>query len=573
MSVIYKIKPATSNLVINEWENIIQNLAPGLTHTLPIVSYDVTDLFPVWFLVGADPVTIITVDGTLFNINSLASYTISTPGLYKFEYVQTRWYMTTTDMVPTSNDLKLENTIHVAKNGDDTLALASVFQPFSIKFPFLTIEAAHAASNPNHTIMVWPGKYTMTAPLDFDGTKARKIYHQPGVTITSYPSDYQYKITPQENAQILGYPDYNMKFPLWANTAPNTDICFFEWEFGNIVNDSLGAVFQAATFASMKGSMRGRKMSDCYFSANAWNQIDFKIDEWVGATSSFLQFDDPNGFNGTVWISQYGNATFNLSGLSKRFTKIDKSQFTNSAQSLINVQQGGYATDRVIEIDANFITMDSPGFNHDASIIRWRGNAYHSKSNLVGNEMPFYYATSPVSGGDKNKPVMEHWGTIVTRESETYPFRNCTLIQIRCAGTFIWHGNYKEAGFDDTGIGTPFPVIDVSNGDVDGTTRVIFDGVFMTGQSATVGPIRLNETGNETNDLQAIFMNNLAICEGIEKNIAPIYSTTGRPTRLFVLHSLGITGELDPAVFGNYMSNNRMYYDTDVKYKISEYID
>ena len=65
----------------------------------------------------------------------------------------------------------------------------------------------------------------------------------------------------------------------------------------------------------------------------------------------------------------------------------------------------------------------------------------------------------------------------------------------------------------------------------------------------------------------------VAICEGTEKIEAPIYSTTGRPTRLLVMHSLGLSGPLDEAIFGNYMSNNRMYYDTDVKYKIPEYLD
>jgi len=594
MSTTYKYRPVTTNITVDYWDKILDVQAPGLTLTMPAVD-DLSLKNGGWFLfIGTtNPYDLTTIDGSTFAENGLNTLTVSDGEMYELIYVNNQWWKrplpgsagSPTEILDLGNldymanpnngsppvawntSVPIQNMIFVAKNGNDATAV-----PGDLKRPYLTIEAAHAASTPNDTVHVFAGKYTFTTSLLFDGTHARKVYMHPGVTITSLNIDYTFKISPLETMQILGYADFNIKFPLFANIGFTTDIAFIEFEFNKMINDSAGLSYQGVDLTSLKGSMRGRTINDIFFDCTSWKQIELQVDEWLVDQSSMLDFDDPTTNNGSTYLTQYGTSTFKLSGFSQPLAKLNKPTVGVSAQPFIKISQGGTIYDQLIEIFANIYSYDGPAFLHGGGTLRWTGDGFHHKSNTLGNEMPFYATQTPGVGGQRSKMQMEHWGTLVMALNATHPYLNSTLIDIRHSGNFIWHGKYKARGFDELAIGTPFPCISVQNTDVDGEINVIFDGVWEVAQDATVGPIRLSGLGNDANKIIPIFLNNIVICPSDEKIVEPIWSSTGETIGLYVIHSLAINHAINDDVFPNLMSVDRMYVDTDLQYPIPEYL-
>lgn len=592
MSNKYHIKQVATSYAIQPYDDILDSVAPGLTHDMPAFEdQSVKTGFEFLLLATVAPVDLQTVDASIFFESGVNTLTVTDVGLHKFKYVEGQWYriyfgaapggglteiLDNADLTYTANpnngsppvtwdvNVPVLNTIFVSKNGNDATA-----EPWNLKLPYLTLEAAHAASTPNDTVVVFPGKYTMTGSLLFDGNFARKIYLFPGVLITSLAVDYTFKISGQETMQILGYGDFNIKFPLFNNVDFVTDIAFFEWEFNKVVNDSFGTNFQGTDLTSLKGSIRGRSILDVYFDATSWNQIDMQLDEWIVDQSSMLQFDDPNDNNGTTYIATYGPATFKLSGFSKPRVDLKKPTVSVGAQAFITIAFGGSKFERLMDFDADFYTMDGPAIAQGGGTIRWRGNGYHMKSNTLGNEMPFYTCYTVFSGDNLKKPHFEHWGTVVTKSSEAFPYLNNTLFDIRQSGDFILHGVYKNSGQDELSLGTPFPVVQVLSGDTDGTCRPVFDGVFVNDRVADTGVIKLEEIGAGAL-LKPTFMTCLAICAGTEKPVGPIFTTSG-PIRIFVYHSLGLNAAIDDTNIVNIMSVDRHYVDSDIQYPVPEY--
>lgn len=463
-------------------------------------------------------------------------------------------------------DNKFENAIHVAKNGNDTLALQTLYQPFSTKVPFLTIEAAFNASTPNNTIVVWPGKYTMVTSLLLDGNHSTHIHCLPGVTITNSTTNVLDSIVSSE-FWWTGHAQFNVHNPVYINSSGQYSKLHLEAD--KALNDNIGGNNAFMSLQNLEFNIQVREVALLGFDCTEWNKGFIGIDIWSVVNESLFTFNTVSSLYDTL-----GEAHIILGGKTTEKALITRTQPSGLFYGidLPAVAQEYYK--RKLEMRCDVDWMDGYFLNHNNGTVLWKGNAIHRKSDLLGNELPLYSSTTPSFAGQVFKPYFEHWGNIVTDSVEVDQPKlfNNTIVDIRIAGSFILHSTMQCSG-QDVGIGA-FSCVSISNADLDGTTNVVFDGIFKTGRAADVGPIKINELGNSLNNpLKIQFLDTLAICENSEKTVGPIYSTsaTNIPIYLYAYHSLGMTGPFDPGVFSIGLSVDNSYYDTSVSYEVMDY--
>lgn len=462
--------------------------------------------------------------------------------------------------------IKLENTIHVAKNGNDADALASIVQPFSLQVPFLTIEAAYAASSVNDTIVVWPGSYIMTTRLDLDGNHAQRIHSLSGVKISN-PNDYILNVTEGNEFWWTGYAELELSLQFYVNSGGQYFRLHVEAQKATNVSPETNALFMS--FFETEFDIRITDIINLGFDGSGWNKGFIGIDTWGVRNEPLFSFANVSSLYDTL-----GTAHVIVGGKTTEKVLITRTQPSGIIAGIDLPATIEEYYKRKLEIIADVDWMDGYFLNHNNGTVLWKGNAIHRKSDLLGNELPLYSSTTPSFAGQVFKPYFEHWGTIVTDSVEVDQPKlfNNTIVDIRIAGSFILHSTMQCSG-QDVGSGA-FSCVSISNADLDGTTNVVFDGIFKTGRAADVGPIKINELGNSLNNpLKIQFLDTLAICENSEKTVGPIYSTsaTNIPIYLYAYHSLGMTGPFDPGVFSIGLSVDNSYYDTSVSYEVMDY--
>lgn len=451
--------------------------------------------------------------------------------------------------------IKWERVIHVAENGDDTAAATLTTTPYSIQVPYLTFEAAWAAAGPRDLIWIHKGQYTISTTSSWSSERPSYVYCEPGVEITN-------------EVTIVSFDEDGQFY--WgggANFFANTD-CFINntayFKFVLEGNEATAiAGNQLASLQNCESHIRFNRFIKVGFDLRSWVRCKIAVDDWTSNTELFYT-SDPTG----TLLNAYGPAQVYVSGRSADKAFLKRETFGGSAGITMNFSSFN-ANLLQVQVDANWDWMDGYGVDQQAGSLILRGNVTLRKTGLRGNEMPFYLAIGSASGSQAYKPNFKYYGTMVTG-GDLY---NNTLATIRVAGTYQFYGIFKVSGEDEQSLGTPFPCIDVSNQDVDGEVNVTFDGVYVTGRAASVGPIKIKETNNAANPLRINFLNVLAICESDDKSVGPIYGSVvlSPPLALYPYHSLAMSSNWDPTVFTNGLSVDRTYYDGSVSFSVPEY--
>lgn len=456
--------------------------------------------------------------------------------------------------------IKLENTIHVSKNGNDADALASTVQPFSLQVPFLTIEAAYAASTPEHTIVVWPGSYSLTTQLDINGNNSQRIHCLSGVKINN-PSQYILNVTEGEEFWWTGYADFELYQPFYFNSGGSYFRLHVEAQKATNVSPETNALFMSIFETDF--DIRITELINLGIDGSGWNRGFLGVDRWETQNQFLISFNLISSLYDTL-----GQSHIVVGGRTTEKAKIYRIAPAGTIPGFDFSASGQQTYKRKVEINADVDWMDGSFIVHSASICLWRGDALHRKSNTLGIDFSLYYAAGFNPGGEAVKPYFEHWGNIVT-EGE---YLNNSIADIRVSGNFIFHSTMQCSGQDD-GISATLPCVAITNTDLDGSINVVFDGIFKTGPRANVGPIRVNETGNGGNIIKVQFLNCIAIAQSEETPVAPIYSELAAvvPIYLYPYHSLAMNAAFDPAIFSIGLSVDRSYYDTSVTYNIREY--
>lgn len=461
-------------------------------------------------------------------------------------------------------DQKFQGAIHVAKNGDDVNALLTLYQPYSTKVPFFTIEAAHHASTANDIIVVWPGKWTPTSTMTINGSHSRSFYFFPMANVKGYASGENFLIDGAETLNIYGYGQFSIgEFPMFSNSNPSGGLSNLNIECDWVKRDGNSLTF--INTPSMNIRIRVNDFDNAGLTGGGYFNLDMGVDNISLQSQNLLYSDDNSGF----FFDTNGPSKMKIAGRSTPKAKFTRtSQQAGGLTAAIFMDQGGDSRQRILELWIDTDNVDGYFIVHRGGIIKWHGDNEHKKSGALGNELPLYFADNNSSGVD-TKPYLEYWGNAITRPYDSVtPNLNNTIFDIRISGTFILHATSQCSG-EDSGIGA-FSCVSIDSTDTEGVQEVILDGVYKTGVNADVGPIKINNSGGEV--VQKIkFLNVLAICLGQSKLSPPIYTTTEQVTALYVYHSLGINSSIDETVFYNAMSTDRAYVDTDIDYTIQGY--
>lgn len=540
MSVIYKIRPVNADTVINEWDNIIQSSVGGLTHTLPIISYDVTDLYPIWFLVDSTPITVITVDGTVFFSNGTSSYTIASPGFYKFEYVQSKWYMTAAGASSALTDVNINKTFYVDNvYGNDSTAVAN-----SLAFKYATMTAALNASSPGDVIHILPGTY-VSEGLQLTGANATTVYCEPGVTIST-PSAYVFAYYPGVNFKWLGKADFVLTSSVCLSVSPSSTIVEnFEFEFGSI--SSSGVI--AFDWVSTRGYVRGRSITDSQSSETAWNQINYEVDFWNCTNIPNISYDDVTFFGGAANIDAYGSAESNFTGYSKDFCEF--STITSSLLYTFNIRVGGAAKDRKIRVRGNIENLNSYVFYQNSGSLIFDGNIYWTKDNTAGNEIGWYFADA----SQTTDVYFEYRTGRVFQENADGANPDSTSITIRNLGIYRFNCDHES------GKQVNFPVMKISGQqNYSGETKVYIGGNWKSDIQTSTPEFAIDAfTGNQQIKL---FFTTCVVRTGPDR---PFLVADTSMFDYFVVTSLASNSFPDDTTTKNASSYDRLVMDSSIE--------
>jgi len=226
----------------------------------------------------------------------------------------------------------------------------------------------------------------------------------------------------------------------------------------------------------------------------------------------------------------------------------------------------------VFWINGNFV-------NHNSGTFKLNGDVFPTKSNTLGNELPWYGAPPTSATSFKNTRFFVHNGNSINRKykpsNETQWYLNNTAYYIYGAGEYHINGQAQVLGASDNGVPGDFPVIKIQNED-NFSVNVTLDGVFKTGApldatietEADVGPIELLQIFG--GKMKIKHKDVILISKSVSKYVAP-YTVTGGPVPLEVYHSLVIDQPLKVSKTPISFSFDRTSTDIGVDIEIEGY--
>lgn len=471
-------------------------------------------------------------------------------------------------------DNKFENAIHVAKNGDDTLALQTLYQPFSTKVPFLTINAAYAASNGSSTIVVWPGKYILPASISVDFTQSTHIHCMPGATIQNAIGT-AISFTGSGTFNWTGDAIFQCHTFFFENAT--SDLVRLNVEGNYAFNDNLLSNQYFVNLKNMYIDIRLNELRSLGFFATSWRAGFIGIDLWTCTQQNLVYCDQPD----STFLDQYGPAKLVIGGRSAPKGRIEKSESAITNAGIFFEAQPYNYWDLTLELNFDVDWIDGTFILHGNGLIVLNGNVYPTKSNVLGNELPWYISNSPFESTPDQKPCFRHNGNSVNRkykpDEESSWYLNNTAYFFQAGGKYYLNGFSQVLGASDNGVAGDFPVVSISDDSLGYPVYVYFEGVLKTGapKNATivtapeVGPIKV--TNSDLSPIYINFMDTVLVCGSEEKLVGPIWSSfLVSPVPIRVNHSLTMTNPINTSDFPNAYSFDRVSVDTLVDYEIEE---
>lgn len=433
--------------------------------------------------------------------------------------------------------------------------------PDSSVLKYQTIDAAIAAAGPlDYTIHVSPGSYSISAGTIIGGWK--KFYLEPGCFVACASNCFS--INPGSRLEIKGYGDLNCSGFLFASNNPTSNaIADVDIECDYISSNAGTQLFCDAT--SLKVKIRTNQIFDMGIDAVGWFDVEISTDRWNSQNSRMIWIGDDTLYDCQTKFDLLGPRKYVCKGRTRQNT-----DYVRAATTAIGIGVNIFPTVSktrftVVDLYADFDTVDGIFLNLAGGITRHYGNVIHRKSDTLGNELPWLYCDQDVAVIE-NGPYFEHmYGDWVSGTHPTYAGSlNNELGSIRCGGTFVFNGRYKNSG-ENTGVGA-WPLFQFQNNNISPAYTVIIFNGEMANTDKDVSLFQLQDTGvNPTHTYKII-------CKTVtcENGDADTFSCLLPNTPIFVYHSLTMNHNYS-SNFIDGLSVNRTIIDRNVTVHIPEY--
>lgn len=234
---------------------------------------------------------------------------------------------------------------------------------------------------------------------------------------------------------------------------------------------------------------------------------------------------------------------------------------------------------RSTEFNFDSYWTDGSLVEHSTETLIWNGNVYNGKSNLAGNELPWYTSNLSIESASDEKPYFKHNGNSINRKynpsDENQWYLNNTHYLIAAAGQYHIDGESVGLGSSDNGVSGNFSTLRI-DGDINGLISVHLNGVMV--HEAPLGATIFTETdaspivvNNPNEDKIKINVKNLiSVMKSGAKFVPPIKINSGSIQELDVFHSWVSNQEFDvttPVAF----SYDRLAVDPKIEWFVKGY--
>ena len=447
--------------------------------------------------------------------------------------------------------VKVDNTFFVSDQyGNDGTAVQG-----SMTLKYQTIDAALAAAVlvPDSVVYVMPGNYSVTTMVSV--TSGLKIYLMPGANLQSNGAPFSFSVDPAITFRIEGYGDIERNTPLAGNSNPSNAIPCEIYIRGRYIQSSgANAILDAS---SMKFGVEFDGIYDSYIDCLGWCYGYVATDLW---RTSFrvLNLSRFSGNDGETKYQDYGPQEITIKGRSRKRAKIENETQCNG----IYLESGVESYKTQVYLDCDFTSQDGFFVDQGRGIIKHNGNLFHSKSNLAGNEVPWWYTIQPIE--EQYKPTWHHVeGSYV---SATHPAfagsQNNEIISLRVPCIMILDGQYENSGLD-SGLG-PWAIVHFSNlTSTGGATKLVLNGEFSSNGGA-VAPIRL------VNGFQPAHTLRLEVRNATIRTRFNYCIDTDFEVTIWTYYSLNANQNYNPLITEGF-SEDRTIIDSNVTVDIPEY--
>lgn len=430
--------------------------------------------------------------------------------------------------------------------------------PDSLTKKYQTLDAALSAFSNDYTYYLFPGNHFVNN--QFTVNETLKIYMAPGAILNANYLGNNFVIAQGRRLEITGYGTINISTSLFSHVNPSSAIpAEVIIECNTIDSNGSGVI---GDFSSIIFDIKTYYSNDRGIVADGWCKGSMSCDYWVSSGSAMVRLEDFNTYSGPNKYAEYGAQKVIIQGRTK-----PRCFFKNQ----LPVSQGIYTKSgdfdpcvTQVELNVDFDSTDGFFVDPGRGTITHNGHLVHRKSDTVGNEVPWIFATQQPSS-DRYAPIFIHNdGSYV---SGTHPLfdgsQNNEIINIQMLGTFIFNGKYQNSGVN-TGLGA-WPIIEFSNpSPINGQTKIILNGQLknISKESAL---INIDLTINPLHTLR------LEVDKATtEHPVDSDWIKVNANMLIYVQHSLSMNGNYSSSISDG-ISVGRTIVDTNVQVFVPEY--
>lgn len=451
-------------------------------------------------------------------------------------------------------DVLVNNTVYVDPfYGDDGTAI-----PNSMVLKYQTIDAALTAISgfSDYTVYLLPGNHNMTNP--FNVTNSLNIYISEGAKLQTNTITTSFLVDPGIQLRIHGDGWIERTAILAANSSSGSSVpCEVYISGVNIESSGANPILEVT---SMIYSIEYNGIFDSYVEGQGWSRGSISCDLW--RTSSYIfRLLNFTASSGEIKYSDYGPQTLTIKGRTKPNCLIVNEVACGNAMYL---EAGVESYKTIINLHADFDSQDGFFFNHGRGIVNWYSNLYHSKSDLAGNEVPWYICDQSIED-DTLRPVLRHYGVAV---STTHPAfagsQNNEIFYIQTPTIIELNGKYENSGFD-SGLG-PWPIVKFSPNLGAGESVIKLNGEFKS-NGGDVAPISiLSAGGSNPSHTPRLEVKNSTIRTLYDYCIDTDYDNLN----IWTYYSLNANRNYHPNIIEGF-SEDRTIIDDNVQVDVPEY--
>lgn len=457
------------------------------------------------------------------------------------------------------------NAIIPMVNVDNTFFVSDLYGnnatavPGSMSLKYETFDAAviPASLITNSLIFLMPGNYVVSSTVSV--TNVLNIYLMPGATLILNSGAPSFNISPGQKLYITGEGQIQFVSMLFSNSSPSSDV-IPEVVIRAKSLDGSGAT-DIGDITSMLFSIEVDSINDLRLAGAGYSKGHVATDFWQSSAGGILRLTDFTAFDGEAKFEQNGPQTITVKGRTRARCKFFAGQ---SLSNGVWTENGVEAYKTKINLHVDFDTTDCLGFmDIGRGIVRHWGDLIHRKTDLAGNEMPWFYMSQDIDS-DELKPTFEHVeGDYVSGTNSVFAgSQNNEIISVQKLCNVILNGRYQNSG-EDTGAG-PWPILLMSNQNANpGETVVILNGDFKS-LGGNVSPIKYVDGSNVEHTFKIINKTSSI------QTRATYSIDTNIDFKIYNYHSLCMNQNYNPLISDG-LSEDRTIVDSNITVYVPEY--